>query len=433
MDPAVTTGRNLGFDVNAPGTSVFVIQVVFLAAAWILSLMRAFVKLVLLRKTTIDDYVMLLALLGYTATGYFVLSAVIDGGLGRSTMELGLGNAEVSLRSLFGNMALSGPVSGLARISVALFLLRIAVQKWHRLVLQALIGATAITTTVYFFIVLFQCSPPSYFWERLRKGAPGSCGHDNVVRQATLVWGSFAAAMDWILGLFPIAMLWNVRINRHSKIGIVAILGFGIIAGVALIVRLVYVGQNGPETMYGTIAVSISAIVELALGIMAGCIATLPPLFKWAGLHLGSTSKQTDFTDPIPWQRSFARPESRPQGAENIILMSPRRLERAQDARNDEVEVRPGTHTPSTKRTLSSNWDSDVEVARAADEDLAPAPSRKAIQVHTFIHVSSQPSRSSHAVSTVDFSDRSSPQPPPRPVARDRSTPIPRPFTPNVF
>ncbi|KAI1202326.1 hypothetical protein F5X97DRAFT_287362 [Nemania serpens] len=436
MDSAMTTEGNLGFGVNAPGTSVFVIQVVFLAAVWILALMRAFVKLVLLKRTTIDDYVMLLALLGYTATAYFVLSAVIDGGLGRYTAELGLGNASVSLRSWFGNMALSGPVSGLARISIALFLLRIAVKKWHKLVLKALIGVTAVMTTVYFFIVLFQCSPPSYFWTRLRKGALGSCSHDKDVRAATLVWGSFAVAMDWILGLLPIAMLWNVRINRHSKIGIMSILSFGIIAGIALIVRLVYVGQNGPATMdsiYGTIAVSISAIVELALGIMAGCIATLPPLFKWVGLKLGSSSKQADSTDTIPWQRSFARPESRHQGAENIILMSPRKLERAQDARKDEIEIRPRTNTLSTKRTLSSNWDIDIEVAGAADDDLAPAPSGKDIQVHTFIHVSSQPSSSNVSARTVDLSDRSLPQPPPRPEIRDRSIPRPQPLTPNMF
>lgn len=101
-------------------------------------------------------------------------------------------------------MALSGPVSGLARISIALFLLRIAVKKWHRLVLQGLIAVTAVMTTVYFFLVLLQCSPPSYFWERLRNRTLGSCGHDKEIQAATLVWGSFAAAMDWILGLLPI-------------------------------------------------------------------------------------------------------------------------------------------------------------------------------------------------------------------------------------
>jgi uncharacterized membrane protein len=58
----MTSDRNLGFDVNAPGTIVFIIQLIFLTLAWITSLMRAFVKIVLLRRVTIDDYFMLTAL-----------------------------------------------------------------------------------------------------------------------------------------------------------------------------------------------------------------------------------------------------------------------------------------------------------------------------------------------------------------------------------
>jgi hypothetical protein len=119
-------------------------------------------------------------------------------------MELSLESNEVSLRSWFGNMALSGPVSGLARISIALFLRRIAVKKWHRLVLHAIIATTTVMTIVYFFLIVFQCSPPSFFWQRVR-GAPGSCNNTRGIQAATLVWGSFAAAMDWMLGLLPIA------------------------------------------------------------------------------------------------------------------------------------------------------------------------------------------------------------------------------------
>jgi len=58
----MASGRNLGFDVNASGTALFIIQAVFLALAWITSFMRAFVKLVLLKKVSIDDYLMLVAL-----------------------------------------------------------------------------------------------------------------------------------------------------------------------------------------------------------------------------------------------------------------------------------------------------------------------------------------------------------------------------------
>ncbi|KAI1755164.1 hypothetical protein F4782DRAFT_527888 [Xylaria castorea] len=427
--------RNLGFDVNAPGTSLFIIQLVFLILAWATSFMRAFVKIVLLRKATIDDYIMLLALLSYTATGYFVLSAIIDGGLGRPDTDLSRESLEISLRSWFGNMALAGPVSGLARISIALFLMRIAVRKWQRLVLHLIIGATAVMTVVYFFIVVFQCSPPSYFWQRMREGALGSCNHAVAVEAATLVWGSFAAAMDWMLGLLPIAILWHVRINRQSKVGIAAILSFGIIAGIALIVRLIYIMQTGPAShgVYGTLAVSISAVVELALGIIAGCIATLPPLFKRMGLQFGSSSKRGALTDTIPWQRSFAGPEPRHQGAENIIMMSPRRLEMVQDAEDIDIGTRrPRTASPSAKRVLSSsNWDIEIDAGRAAGDYLTPPPSGKGIQVRTFIRVDSQLSSSNG--STIDFTDKPLPPPPPRPRTRDRSISRSRPVTPILF
>ncbi|KAJ2990740.1 hypothetical protein NUW58_g2800 [Xylaria curta] len=441
----MTTQRNLGFDVNPLGTNLFIIQVVFLALAWITSLMRGFVKLVLLRKVTIDDYLMLLALLGYTATGYFVLRAIIDGGLGRPITELNQQSRETMLISWFGNMVLAGPVSGLARVSIALFLLRISVTKWHRVVLQAIIGTTAVMTIVYFFFVIFQCSPPSFFWEKDRGGVSGSCDHAQAVQVATFVWGSFAAAMDWMLGLLPIAILWNVRINRQSKVGIAAILSFGIIAGIALIIRLAYIKQVGPayrRLQYGTQEVSISAVVELALGIIAGCIATLPPLFKRIGLQFGSSSNRDATNSTMPWQRSLAGPEPRHRGAENIIMMSPRRLERSQDAQDSDTETRETRETrrsransPSVKRVLSSsNWDIDVEVGGAADDDLAPRPSGKEIQVRTFIQVSSQPSSGAHSVNTVDFADKPlPPPPPPRSRTRDGSIPRSRPHTPNLF
>ncbi|KAI1430161.1 hypothetical protein F5Y12DRAFT_4927 [Xylaria sp. FL1777] len=420
----MTTNRNLGFDVNAPGTSLFILQVIFLALAWLASLMRAFVKLVLLRKVGLDDYLMLLSLLGYTATGYFVISSIIYGGLGKPGVD-SPEDLEITLRNLFANMAISGPVSGLARVSIALFILRIAVTKWHRTVLYAIIGITTVITIPYFFVVVFQCSPPSHFWEKIREGTSGSCNHGQVVEIYTVVWGSFSVAMDWTLGLLPIVMLWNVRINRQSKFGIAAILGFGIIAGIALIIRLIYLRKNNQAS--GIIAVAISAITELALGIIAGCIATMPPLFKRMGLEFGANSKRLTYT--MPWQRSLSAPE-------NVILMSPRRLERAQDAQDKDVETRRSRRpkSPSAKRVLSSsNWDIAVEAAGVESDDLTPPSSRKEIQVRTSIQVSSQPSDGSLSVSTVDFVDKPLPSPPPRPVLRDRSIPRSRRLTPNLF
>ncbi|KAI8629453.1 hypothetical protein F5Y19DRAFT_82829 [Xylariaceae sp. FL1651] len=441
----MASNRNLGFDVNAPGTAVFIIQLIFLALAWIASLMRAFVKIVLLRKVTLDDYLMLIALLGYTTTAYFVFSAVIDGGLGRPATELSLESAEISLRSWYGNMTVSGPVSGLIRISIALFLSRIAIKKWHRLVLHTIIGLSAVMTFVYFFVVLLQCSPISYFWEKVRNGSSGTCHYLEAVYVSTLVYGSFGAVMDWVLGLLPIAILWHVRINRRTKVGIAALLSSGIIAGIALIIRVIYIGQFGAASprmaVYGTLAVSITAIVELSLGIIAGCIATLPPLFKRLGLSFGDSSnrgKSGSLTDTIPWQRSFAGPEPRPRGAESIILMSPRRLESAQDIDKEDFEVQSTrVHSPSARRALSpSQWDIDIERETTDDDDdQAPPPSGKEIKVRTFIRVTSQPSDEAVAASTAHFIDKPLPlpPPPPRPKTRDRPIARSRPLTPKLL
>jgi hypothetical protein len=56
---------NLGFDVNPGGTRLVIAQLVFLVLAWMVSLLRAHVKLFMNRSVTIDDWLMLVALVRY--------------------------------------------------------------------------------------------------------------------------------------------------------------------------------------------------------------------------------------------------------------------------------------------------------------------------------------------------------------------------------
>jgi hypothetical protein len=185
-------------------------------------------------------------------------------------------------------------------------------------------------------------------------------------------------------------------------------------------------------------AVTITAVIELALGIIAGCIATLPPLFKRIGLSLGSSFKRgVSGTDTIPWQRSFAGMETRDQGTENLIMTSPQRLESAQDLHDNRTEGRYSrAHSPSAKRVLSSsNWDIDIEVSGAEDGDSPPPPppSGKEIQVRTLIRVTTQPFDETASVGIVDFASKPLPLPPPRPKPRDLSITRSRPVTPKIF
>lgn len=60
--------NNIGYDVNPRGTDLFVVQLVFLLMAWIISTMRGYVKLHMVKSVTPDDYWMLAALVCLTSS-----------------------------------------------------------------------------------------------------------------------------------------------------------------------------------------------------------------------------------------------------------------------------------------------------------------------------------------------------------------------------
>ncbi|KAI1841693.1 hypothetical protein JX265_006242 [Neoarthrinium moseri] len=288
------SNRNLGFDVNPGGTRLVIGQLVFLFFAWIVCSMRAYVKLLMTRNVLIDDWLMLVGLLVYTAYAIIAVCGVAMGGTGKHTSELTLDGVAIALRGWYLCEVLYAPLSGIIRTSIAIFLLRLVVKPWQIWVIRVNLGIIWVTSLVYFFLMTFQCVPPSYFWEgpSRQAGSAGTCMDNNVVPIATIVHSAVSAVSDWMLGLLPIAMLWNVSINRRTKVSIAILLSMGLVAGLALMVRIVYVKKIviSADFLYATIDLAVWSVIEPSLGIMAGCIATIRPLFKRAGF--GSTGSR---------------------------------------------------------------------------------------------------------------------------------------------
>lgn len=57
-----TMGQNLGFDVNPGGTRLVIGQVVFVFVAWVVCLLRAYVKFFMQRRVLLDDWFMFASL-----------------------------------------------------------------------------------------------------------------------------------------------------------------------------------------------------------------------------------------------------------------------------------------------------------------------------------------------------------------------------------
>lgn len=90
------------------------------------------------------------------------------------------------------------------------------------------------------------------------KGEHGSCMNPAVIPDASIAHSAVSFTADWILGLLPITLIWNLQMNQRTKISLAAILAVGLLwvlapysisdytdpnnsAGIAAIIRIPYI------------------------------------------------------------------------------------------------------------------------------------------------------------------------------------------------
>ena len=82
-------------------------------------------------------------------------------------------------------------------------------------------------------MIWLQCSPVNALWDPLRQS---QCNQRKSVYYTYFV-GAIAALSDFYLAVIPIHMLLPLRIDRKLKWGLSFLMGCGVFAGVAAIVR----------------------------------------------------------------------------------------------------------------------------------------------------------------------------------------------------
>lgn len=128
----------------------------------------------------------------------------------------------------------------MVRTSVALFLLRVSAVPYHKWIILVNLSIVYVITIVFTFVVSFQCDPPSYFYDQVL-GLEGHCLPITVVPYVTIAHSAICAVGDLIFAWLPIAMLWNVQLNKRTKVVVALLLGMGSVAGLALLVRIPFV------------------------------------------------------------------------------------------------------------------------------------------------------------------------------------------------
>ncbi|RDW64471.1 uncharacterized protein DSM5745_09882 [Aspergillus mulundensis] len=117
------------------------------------------------------------------------------------------------------------------KVSVVIFLLRLlslSVKPWQKWFLYALTFVSIAWNIVGIIAIIGICRPTKKIW---LPGTEGTCLSPRFQLVAGVSQSAFNAFVDWALALFPVLIFRNVQLPLLKKVGVIATLGTGIVAG----------------------------------------------------------------------------------------------------------------------------------------------------------------------------------------------------------
>jgi ABC-type sulfate transport system permease component len=113
----------------------------------------------------------------------------------------------------------------LAKMSIALFLLRVAVNRVHRRIIHASIAMSVASLLSFFFVCLFQCWPISYYWDKHTQ--TGKCVNNTVVVVMAYMFSVVSIITDLIFALVPAWIVSRLNMKLKSKVALIFLMALG--------------------------------------------------------------------------------------------------------------------------------------------------------------------------------------------------------------
>ncbi|KAL8727833.1 MAG: hypothetical protein Q9181_005565 [Wetmoreana brouardii] len=171
---------------------------------------------------------------------------------------------------------------GFGKIAVIAFLLRIQERNTKLKKLAWFLYFIGISNVIInidqMILILLQCSPSRKLWN---PAIPGTCYHIHRTNHVGYFQGSWAAASDLALAVYPILVFWNLKISKRVKIGLCLLMAGGLVAAAAGIVKTIYIKliSVGDDPTYAISALVIWAYTENWLVLILGSLPPLRSLF----------------------------------------------------------------------------------------------------------------------------------------------------------
>lgn len=116
----------------------------------------------------------------------------------------------------------------------------------------------------------------------------GTCWPQHAVQGLGYTDATLNIATDVFFAVFiPVPLFWDLNVNRRTRVSLIAVLGLGVFACAASIIKIVYLYNLGnySDWLWDSRNISIWHVVELNAGVVAG---SLPPFGHFSGGFLGA-------------------------------------------------------------------------------------------------------------------------------------------------
>jgi hypothetical protein len=138
---------------------------------------------------------------------------------------------------------------------------------------------------------MFQCTDIRIMWDYT---VTSVCWPISTLQALSYTNAALNILTDFCFAvLIPVPMLWRINVNARSRYTLLCILGLGIFACAAALIKVIYLIDYGKlgDWLWDSRNITIWTVVENNIGILAGCLPCLKPLVKsFLGSDYGRSS-----------------------------------------------------------------------------------------------------------------------------------------------
>ncbi|KAH7030043.1 hypothetical protein B0J12DRAFT_682530 [Macrophomina phaseolina] len=166
------------------------------------------------------------------------------------------------------------------RNSLILTLTRLTLSRPILFFLYFLITINTVATTATLIFIIVQCRPLHANWTLSLRET--HCLPPTVLIRVAKSWSALSVVVDWSVALLPIPLLWHIRMRWRVKGAVMGILGLGIFASCATLVRIPLLPRlaSPTEPLHNLGAITLWAFLEAGIGLVAASLTSLRPLLR---------------------------------------------------------------------------------------------------------------------------------------------------------